>query len=734
MRSPDEQLQAVSAREIARILVSEGEVSETDVNKALSKKDREKKSLGETLVSGGYISAGALSRILSRHLGTEYVVLSEAEVDPGLIGIVGEDVLHRCEAIPLRIENGSLVVAMKNPADPDSRSCIVESSGHPIIPVAADQEAIRVERQRLLGEWDGTQQEDGTDGSSGGGGSIAGNARIGEILVSEGRISEGQLSRALAIQKNDPRQLGEILISSGFLVPEDLARALARRLRLDYVVISEDEVAPEAYGLLGEDACRKYKVLPLRFEDDKLVIAMSSPNDLFALEDLRMIAKRPLVPVVAAQEDINGALDHLFGPEEGTIYGKPGENESMVAEGSPAGTEEEAPGFEEQPVEEGRARRTLAGSGKIGDILVSEGKISGEQLQQALRTQQSDPDYRQVSEILLSLGYVTRTDLAQALARRLGIKFVELGDKDVDRGLLSLVDEKVLWRHRAIPLRMEAGRLTVAMSDPTDIHALEDLRMISGHPIKPVVATQEDIRRAQTRLLALGGEVSEFLEEAASEPVLEDESEILLGADAGTDEAPIIRLVSSILQQAVGDGASDIHIEPQAREVTVRFRVDGVLRKVMSVPQKLQGGITARLKVVANLNIAERRVPQDGRFSVRVTGRKIDLRVATLPTAWGEKVVLRLLDTSNVEADLTKLGFSPEAFRRYEEIFRRPYGAILVTGPTGSGKSTTLYATLNELNSPESNIITVEDPIEYRVPGLNQIQIKVFGDTTDSPL
>ena len=245
MRSPDEQLQAVSAREIARILVSEGEVSETDVNKALSKKDREKKSLGETLVSGGYISAGALSRILSRHLGTEYVVLSEAEVDPGLIGIVGEDVLHRCEAIPLRIENGSLVVAMKNPADPDSRSCIVESSGHPIIPVAADQEAIRVERQRLLGEWDGTQQEDGTDGSSGGGGSIAGNARIGEILVSEGRISEGQLSRAL-IQKNDPRQLGEIL---SFLVPEDLARALARRLRL-YVVISEDEVAPEAYGLL----------------------------------------------------------------------------------------------------------------------------------------------------------------------------------------------------------------------------------------------------------------------------------------------------------------------------------------------------------------------------------------------------------------------------------------------------------------------------------------------------
>ncbi len=727
MQSPGKRVRTVSAWQIARILVAEGEVSEADVNEALSKKDREEKGLGEVLVSGGKISPEALSRIISWHIGTEYVVLSEAAVDPGLIGIVGEDILHQCEAIPLRIENGNLVVAMKDPDNPESRSCIVESSGHPIVPLAADQEAIRVERRRLLGEGGGSLE--------GGRGLPRRSARIGEILVSEGGISEKQLDQALRIQKNDPRKLGEILISLGFLAPEDLARALARRLRLDYLAISEtpeDQVDPRAIRLLGEQPCRRYKVLPLRLEDDGLVVAMNSPNDLFALEDLRAIAKRPLRPVVATQEDITAALDRLFGPEgenshqkrEGeTSYGEPGGNELMVAEGPPAETEHEVAGFEQQPVGERRLRRTLAGSGKIGDVLVSEGKISGEQLQQASQIQENDPKSRPVGEVLLSLGHVTRTDLARALARSLRLEFLELGDEDVDRGLLNLVDHKVLRRHRAVPLRMEDGTLVVAMGDPTNIHALEDLRMISGHSIKPVVATREDIQRTQTRLLALGGGVSEFLEEAALEPVSEDESELVLGADAGTDEAPIIRLVSSILQQAVGDGASDIHIEPQAREVTVRFRVDGVLRKVMSVPQKLQDGITARLKVVANLNIAERRVPQDGRFSVRVTGRKIDLRVATLPTAWGEKVVLRLLDTSNVEADLKKLGFSPEAFERYEEVFRRPYGAILVTGPTGSGKSTTLYATLKELNSPESNIITVEDPVEYRVPGLNQIQV-----------
>jgi len=188
------------------------------------------------------------------------------------------------------------------------------------------------------------------------------------------------------------------------------------------------------------------------------------------------------------------------------------------------------------------------------------------------------------------------------------------------------------------------------------------------------------------------------------------------------DEAPIIRLVSAILTQAVGDGASDIHIEPQAREVAVRMRVDGVLRAAMSIPAKLQSGVVARFKIVANLDIAEKRVPQDGRFSVKLGGKRVDLRVASLPTVYGEKIVLRLLDTSNATVELTKLGFARKMYERYEDVFRRPYGTVLVTGPTGSGKSTTLYATLNELNTPEKNIITVEDPVEFRMKGVNQIQ------------
>jgi type IV pilus assembly protein PilB len=226
----------------------------------------------------------------------------------------------------------------------------------------------------------------------------------------------------------------------------------------------------------------------------------------------------------------------------------------------------------------------------------------------------------------------------------------------------------------------------------------------------------------QAKIFATGERITQILEEAAGEAAADD-VELDLGIAAGPDEKPIIRLVSSLLQHAVGDGASDIHIEPQAREVTVRFRVDGVLREVMSIPTKLQHSVTARVKLLAELNIAEKRLPQDGRFSVKIDEQRVDFRVASLPTAYGEKIVLRLLDKANVQVDLGKLGFEQRDYARFEAIFRRPYGATLVTGPTGSGKSTTLYATLKELNSPEKNIITVEDPVEYKIPGLNQVQV-----------
>lgn len=368
-----------------------------------------------------------------------------------------------------------------------------------------------------------------------------------------------------------------------------------------------------------------------------------------------------------------------------------------------------------------RGARAGGSSRGIGEILVFEGTITGKQLEEAHRLGRQQ---RQgVGRTLLSLGYVKQSDLARALARRLGLEFAELGIDDVDPDTARLVDKKLLRRYGMLPLRVDDGRLVVAMRDPSNLHALEDLKMLSGFNIDPVVVAADDLRRVSGQLFGEGDEVADLLEEASDETPSEEREDVELRGYPGASGAPTVRLVGSILRRAAGDGASDVHLEPRGSELAVRFRVDGVLREVMSVPPALQGGVVARLKVLANLDIAERRLPQDGRFSATVEEGKLDLRVSTLPTTFGEKVVLRMLDNADLRTDLRGLGFSRDVLRRYESVFRRPYGTILVTGPTGSGKSTTLYATLGEINSTEKNIVTVEDPVEYRLRGINQIQV-----------
>ncbi len=357
----------------------------------------------------------------------------------------------------------------------------------------------------------------------------------------------------------------------------------------------------------------------------------------------------------------------------------------------------------------------------IGEILVSEGVITGRQLEEAYRLGRQQ---RQgVGRTLLSLGYVGQADLARALARRLRLDFMELNVDDVDPDVASLVDNKLLRRYGMLPLRVEDGRLVVAMKDPANLHALEDLRMLSGYAISPVVVAAGDLRRVFERLFGDGDGVAELLEEAATEKPKEERPDVELREHREAPGAPTVRLVGSILRRAAGEGASDIHLEPRGAELAVRFRVDGVLREVMSVPSALQGGVVARLKVLASLDIAERRLPQDGRFSATLDDGKMDLRVSTLPTTFGEKVVLRLLDNADLRTDLLGLGFSRTMLQSYEAVFRRPYGTVLVTGPTGSGKSTTLYATLGELDAIEKNIVTVEDPVEYTIRGINQVQV-----------
>ena len=355
---------------------------------------------------------------------------------------------------------------------------------------------------------------------------------------------------------------------------------------------------------------------------------------------------------------------------------------------------------------------------QLGQILIEQGLISEGQLSEALKVQERVP--KSLGRILIDLQLIKETDLVRALAHQIGLEFVDLGDYPVDPSATALIPEAVARRYRALPIGERDGRLLVAMSDPANVYALDDIRTITGREVEPIVATAADVTAAIRKYADVGGEVEQLASEASAAA---DDAIELDVPSAAVEDAPVVKLVHLLLTRAVNERASDVHIEPSERDVRIRFRVDGVLHEVMRPPKNIQNGLISRLKVMADINIAERRVPQDGRVSLKVGSIGVDLRVATLPTVYGEKVVIRILNKESVLLRLDQIGFSDEAFKRYEQSFRKPYGAILVTGPTGSGKSTTLYATLNILNQPHTNIITVEDPVEYRLPGVNQVQV-----------
>jgi len=359
---------------------------------------------------------------------------------------------------------------------------------------------------------------------------------------------------------------------------------------------------------------------------------------------------------------------------------------------------------------------------RTGEILVEMGLLTPEQVEAAIAEQRRT--HQRIGDILLAKGWVTRNQLMEALAAKLGVPYVDLAVTKVDPGTADLLSEKDARRYMAIPIRFaNEHTLLVAMADPSNIVAIDDLRILTGFDIEPALASAEDINLVLNNMRRTQDEIAPDLEakvpQESEEPGTTDLTEIHEQVEA----APVVKLVNGIMSRAVEEGASDIHFEPQAKNLLIRFRHDGVLHEIMTLPKRLQAGVVSRLKVMADLDIAERRIPQDGRIGLVVGGKPIDMRVATLPTVYGEKVVVRLLDRSNIMLRLEDLGFSDLALARYTKAFMKPYGAILVTGPTGSGKSTTLYATLNILNTPEKNIITVEDPVEYRLAGINQVQI-----------
>ena len=357
-------------------------------------------------------------------------------------------------------------------------------------------------------------------------------------------------------------------------------------------------------------------------------------------------------------------------------------------------------------------------AGHLGTLLLEEGIVTEEVLKKGLDLHHETG--RPLGRVLVEENLVEERDLVRVLAKNIGIEFVDLDEGAVDPAAAALIPEALARRYAALPIGFEDEKLVIAMADPANVLAIDDIRAISGREVVLKVATRSDVEAAVSRMASLDNSVTDMAELAAENAI---ETQDLGAVEAAADEAPVVKLVNMLITRAAADRASDIHIEPNERDLRVRFRIDGVLHEIMRTPRSISNALVSRLKIMADIDIAERRRPQDGRINLKVSGKQLDLRVSSLPTIYGEKVVMRLLDTSTALLELKDLGFLGDNERRYQESFSKPYGTILCVGPTGSGKSTTLYATLNVLNRPEVNIVTIEDPVEYRLPGISQVQV-----------
>ena len=365
------------------------------------------------------------------------------------------------------------------------------------------------------------------------------------------------------------------------------------------------------------------------------------------------------------------------------------------------------------------------GTSRLGEMLVKAGLITQDQLSKALAQQEVSGG--RIGTNLVKLGFITEDEITSFLSRQYGVPSINLSHFEIDPQVVKLVPPEIAHRHLVIPINRTGSVLTVAMADPSNIFAIDDIKFMTGYKVEPVVAAESAIKSTINKYYDTTGEVEKLIKAAGGEEItalIEEEEIDVTQLQQATEEAPVVKLVNLILSDAVKKGASDVHIEPYEKAFRVRYRIDGVLYEVMSPPLKLKDAITSRLKIMARLDIAERRLPQDGRIKLKVAAKELDFRVSTLPTLFGEKVVLRILDKSNLVLDMARLGFDPQALKDFEQAILQPYGMILVTGPTGSGKTTTLYSALNRLNKPETNIMTAEDPVEYNLPGINQVQTK----------
>ncbi|HQA57401.1 MAG TPA: ATPase, T2SS/T4P/T4SS family [Acetivibrio sp.] len=594
---------------------------------------------------------------------------------------------------------------------------------------------------------------------------------IDEILLEMGVLKITDLKKAWDIQREKNCSIEDVLLELGLVSQKDLMHANAKKMGIPFVDLTDYQIKDESVPLLiTRNIANRYKVIPIEKDNGVLTVAMDDPTDIFCIDDIRLATALEIKPVLADVKEIEKLILKYFGEEKKQPKAKviPMKQLEDELEGQDMFSEEESllnsqmydsiksdvqpNSFEGSTSNVVQSDLDFARQGeggifkdKIGNLLVRAGVITQEQLDHALSMQAKSGGL--IGQILVKNGYLNKKSLFEFLQKQMGVDFVDLENIQIDEEVLHLVSTSIAKMHNLIPIEKSNNYLKVAMSDPMNIFSIDDLRLTTGLEIIPCLADEEQIaiqidkyygkvdkkkrqEQQEQSFAKLDEEIKEINEKIADEIIETEETEEDTLDVSDLENAPIVKMVNVILQKAIATKSSDIHIEPQEDLVQIRYRIDGQLVPIMSYDRKILPSLVARVKIMSGLNIAEKRIPQDGRIGMKLHEKEYDMRVSVLPTMFGEKIVIRIADKEGFNVSKQDLGFFEDDMKKFDEIISHPHGIVLVTGPTGSGKSTTLYTALKELCKPNVNILTVEDPVESTIRGINQVQVNVKAGLT----
>jgi len=594
---------------------------------------------------------------------------------------------------------------------------------------------------------------------------------IDEILLEMGVLKITDLKKAWDIQREKNCSIEDVLLELGLVSQKDLMHANAKKMGIPFVDLTDYQIKDESVPLLiTRNIANRYKVIPIEKDNGVLTVAMDDPTDIFCIDDIRLATALEIKPVFADVKEIEKLILKYFGEEKKQPKAKviPMKQLEDELEGQDMFSEEESllnsqmydsiksdvqpNSFEGSTSNVVQSDLDFARQGeggifkdKIGNLLVRAGVITQEQLDHALSMQAKSGGL--IGQILVKNGYLNKKSLFEFLQKQMGVDFVDLENIQIDEEVLHLVSSSIAKMHNLIPIEKSNNYLKVAMSDPMNIFSIDDLRLTTGLEIIPCLADEEQIaiqidkyygkvdkkkreEQQEQSFAKLDEEIKEINEKIADEIIETEETEEDTLDVSDLENAPIVKMVNVILQKAIATKSSDIHIEPQEDLVQIRYRIDGQLVPIMSYDRKILPSLVARVKIMSGLNIAEKRIPQDGRIGMKLHEKEYDMRVSVLPTMFGEKIVIRIADKEGFNVSKQDLGFFEDDMKKFDEIISHPHGIVLVTGPTGSGKSTTLYTALKELCKPNVNILTVEDPVESTIRGINQVQVNVKAGLT----